>query len=158
MTNLVKSAFVIQCCVTDTPTEIGCNRVNYFAYDASSGGYPWFPDYWQKAEFFKTFEDAMDEFNRIAVEKPSCYGGSQGEAYRQLGIPHTLGHIAGGRTNMDGKFRFVLYVLEVRGNTLLTSSVIRREQMIIDVEQFTSKPNTPPIVNVHRKTYEEDVA
>lgn len=153
MTNLVKSVFVIQICTTDKPNALICNEVKYFAYDQQSGGYPWFPDNWQRAQFFRSYEEALDEFKGLKDPTPTILGGVQGETFRQHCLPSTLRSVAGGRTTLDGKYRFVAYLLEIKGNTLLTSTVVKRERLIIEAEQWPSVPNKPIFMATAHKLY-----
>ena len=153
MTSLVKSVFVIQICTTDKPNVIGCNEVKYLAYDQQSGGYPWYPDDWPSAKMFRSYDQALEEFKLLKDPTPTVHGGHKGDAFRQFAIPNNLSRIAGGPTNLDGKYRFVAYLLEIKGNTLLTSNVIKRERLIIDVEQWYNVPNRPIFMAVAHKLF-----
>lgn len=144
----IKSMFVIQATATNVPGVNGNLSTKYLSYDQSSGGYPWFPESWNSANFFESYEKAKDAMHYIRNEKPSVYGSG---AFSQHAIPHTLRSVVGGRVDNDGKYRFVFHIIEVKGNTLLTSEIISRYQMIVEAEQFHNVPNKPPVLTFHEK-------
>lgn len=146
----IKSMFVIQATPTHIPGVTGNAPTKYLSYDQASGGYPWWPDSWNSANFFSTYEKAQDAIRAIKTEKPMVFGTG---AFSQHAIPTVLHRIAGGRVDNDGKYRFVLHIIEVKGNTLLTSEIISRYQMVVEGEQFHNVPNKPPVLTYHEKEF-----
>lgn len=148
--SLIKSMFVIQVTATHIPGVTGNAPTKYLSYDQSSGGYPWFPESWNSAKFFESYEKAKEAMHYIRNEKPSVYGSG---AFSQHAIPHTLRSVAGGRVDNDGKYRFVFHIIEVKGNTLLTSAIISRYQLLVEAEQFHNVPNKPPVLEYQAKEF-----
>lgn len=143
----VKSTFLIQATATDVPGQSPAGAVTkYFAVDHSSGGYPWFPEHWTSAQHFESYEKAMKVIKAIIEEKPTVYNSSKGEAFSQHAIPSTLRRVAGGQVDNDGYYRFVFHIIEIKGNTLLTSEIIKRYNLIVEGHQYHNTPNKPPVL------------
>lgn len=150
----IKSTFVIQCTATDVPGVTPAAAVTkYFAVDPSSGGYPWFPENWTSAQYFDSYEKAMKVIKGIVEEKDCVYNSSQGAAFSQHAIPSTLRRAAGGRVDNDGYYRFVFHVIEIKGNTLLTSEIIKRYNLIIEGHQYHNTPNKPSVLTYNEFEY-----
>lgn len=150
-----KSVFIIQCVATSIPGGKGEGEVKYFALDSTSGGYPWFPENWYRAQPFKTLEEAMDVINHTKTEKPTAYNGTRGDAFRQFAIPHTLRGIVGGRIDNDGFYSFTLTVVEVCGDSLAESTITKRHELVINTTQHHNIPNSPPHTLAYSKDFDE---
>lgn len=155
--SVIKSLFAIQCCVSDMPgMPRSDDKVVYLAYDQASGGYPWFPGNWNSAHLFKSYEEAMKEIASLKKEEPTVYNSGKSVEFSQHALPSMLRGMAGGRIDNDGYYRFCINVVEIKGNTLLTSRIFRRHQLIVEAEQHYNKPNTPPSIKLFEETFDEN--
>jgi hypothetical protein len=147
-----QSVFVIQC--ASIVPNLGANPVKYLAFDDQSGGYPWFPEQWTSAEFFKDYEKALKVVTDLPKENAAVYGASNNDPFSRHALPHFLRGIAGGRSDDDGQYIFAIAIVEVSGLTLLNSKIITRYVLEVRAVQFYNVPNKPPIIEFNEVLFD----
>lgn len=114
----------------------------YLAYDQQSGGYPWFPDNFTSAHFFRNVDDARAEIKRWKEEKPTVFNSGPTEAFRQICLPGTLRHL--GEGGKDGDYQFRIRIMELKGNSLAEFSISAVSDLEVHATQYSNEPNKHP--------------
>lgn len=115
---------------------------SYFAYDASSGGYPWFPNNMFSAHSFNNLENARKEYADLVNENGRisewCDGTKGAPAvmrqYAELGNARTGG-------------RFVVKLIALEGNSWSSIKPVILMAHSVTIQEFLKERKDPIITS-----------
>lgn len=120
------------------------NETKYFAYDAHSGGYPWFPDRMWSAHHFSSMSDALKEFNNMVHGKNSNWSNGT------VGAPSELRNVfslCNTRTKNSGW----VHIVAISGSRWSEISATLVHGRFVEVEEFRNEKGKDPIVNIRER-------
>lgn len=116
------------------------NITSYLAYDASSGGYPWFPSNMFSAHAFNDLNSARREYASMvdADAKPTEWAGGT------LGAPSVMRAYAE-LSNVRQEGRFIIKLIALSGNCWSNIKPVILSAHVVTIQEFLKERKAPII-------------